>query len=86
MIKTKSGLKSFDLQLDKLPLTKEYIDSVIESAMDLYQRRIRWAIDQIQEEGGALTITNFTSMTGVGNKFRKQVAKEVRKVLEKTKI
>lgn len=81
LIKTRSGLKSFDLQLDKLPLTKAFIDSAIETPMDLHKRRIQWAIDKLNEEGKALTITNITTMTGVGNKYRKQVVEEVKRAL-----
>ena len=81
LIKTKSGLKSFDLQLDKLPLTKSFINSVIENPMDLHKRRIQWAIDKLNEEGKALTVTNITAMTGVGNKYRKQVVEEIKRVL-----
>ena len=51
LVKTRSGLKSFDLQLDKLPLTKAFIDSAIETPMDLHKRRIRWAINKLNEEG-----------------------------------
>jgi hypothetical protein len=51
LVKTRSGIKSFDLQLDKLPPTKAFIDSSIETPMDLHKRRIRWAIDTLNEEG-----------------------------------
>jgi hypothetical protein len=81
LIKTRSGLKSFDLQLDKLPLVQKYIDSVIETPIDLHKRRIRWAINKLNEEGKVLTITNITAMTGVGNKYRKQVVEEIKRVL-----
>lgn len=81
LIKTMSGLKSFDLQLDKLPLTKLLINSVIETPMDLHKRRIQWAIEKLNEEGKALTVSNITVMTGVGNKYRKQVVEEIKRVL-----
>jgi hypothetical protein len=81
LIKTKSGLKSFDLQLDKLPLTKSFINSVVETPTELHKRRIQWAIDKLNEEGKALTVTNITAMTGVGNKYRKQVVEEIKRVL-----
>ena len=82
LIKTRSGLKSFDLQLDKLPLTKSFINSVIETPMDLHKRRIQWAIEKLNKEGKALTISNITVMTGVGNKYRKLVIEEIKKALE----
>jgi hypothetical protein len=49
--------------------------------MDLHKRRIQWAIDKLNEEGKALTVSNITVMTGVGNKYRKQVVEEIKRVL-----
>jgi len=49
LIKTRSELKSFDPQLDKLPLTKSFINSVIETPIELHKRRIQWAIDKLNE-------------------------------------
>jgi hypothetical protein len=49
--------------------------------MDLHKRRIQWAIDKLNEEGKALTVSNITVMTGVGNKYRKQVVDEIKRVL-----
>jgi hypothetical protein len=81
LIKIRSGLKSFDIQLDKLPLTKSLINSVLETPLDLHKRRIQWAIDKLNKEGKALTVSNITIMTGVGNKYRKQVVEEIKRVL-----
>jgi hypothetical protein len=36
----------------------------------------------LNEKGKALTITNITAMTGVGNKYREQVVEEIKRVLE----
>lgn len=81
LIKIRSGLKSFDLQLDKLPLAKSFINSVLETPLDLHKRRIQWAIVKLNEEGKALTVSNITAMTGVGNKYRKQVVEEIKRAL-----
>ena len=81
LIKIWSGLKSFDLQLDKLPLTKSFINSVKETPIELHKRRIQWAIDKLNEEGDALTVSNITVLTGVGNKYGKQVVEEIERVL-----
>jgi hypothetical protein len=81
LIKIQSGLKSFDIQLDKLPLTKSFINSVIETPLDLHKRRIQWAIVKLNEEGKALTVSNITVLTGGGNKYRKQVVEEIKRAL-----
>jgi len=82
LIKTMSGLKSFDLQLDKLPLTKAFINSVIETPVDLHKRRIQWAIRKLREEGKDFGVYTIVDMVGVGNRYRKQVVEEVKRVLE----
>ncbi|MFU0827929.1 MAG: TnsD domain-containing protein [Lachnoclostridium sp.] len=82
LIKTKSGLKSFDLQLDKLPLTKEFTNSVIETPVDLHKRRIQWAVRKLKEEGKDFGVYTIVNMVGVGNRYRKQVVEEVKRVLE----
>lgn len=35
----------------------------------------------LNEKGKALTITNITAMTGVGNRYRKQVVEEIKRAL-----
>ena len=82
LIKTMSGLKSFDFQLDKLPLTKAFINSVIETPIDLHKRRIQWAIRKLKEEGKEFGVYTIVDMIGVGNRYRKQVMEEVKRVLE----
>jgi len=82
LIKTSQDLKVLTFNWIKLPLTKSFINSVIENPMDLHKRRIQWAIDKLNEEGKALTVSNITVMTGVGNKYRKLVIEEIKKALE----
>ncbi len=82
LIKTMSGLKSFDLQLDKLSLTKAFINSVIEIPVDLHKRRIQWAVRKLKEEGKDFGVYTIVDMVGVGNKYRKQVVEEIKRVLE----
>jgi hypothetical protein len=64
-----------------LQFTKSFINSIIETPMDLHKRRIQWAIDKLNEEGKVLTITNITAITGVGNRYRKQVVEEIKRAL-----
>lgn len=82
LIKISSQLKSFDLQLDKLPITKAYINTVIETPFDLHKRRIHWAVRKLQEEGKDFGVYTIVEMTGVGNRYRKQVVEEVIRVLD----
>ena len=81
LISTKAGLKSFILQLDKLPLTREFIDSVIETPLDLHRRRIQWAIRKLKEDNVSLSVYSIVGAIGVGNKYRKQVVEEIKNLL-----
>jgi len=82
LIKTRPGLKSFDLQLDKLALTKTFVNSVIETPVDLHKRQIQWAIRKLKEEGKDFGIYTIVDMVGAGNRYRKQAVEEVKRVLE----
>jgi DNA-binding transcriptional MerR regulator len=82
LIKTRSGLKSFDLLLDKLPMTREYIHSVIETPMELHRRRIQWAIRKLRDEKKEFGVYTVVNMVGVGNRYRKQVVEEIKTVLD----
>lgn len=81
LISTKSGLKSIMLQLDKLPLTKAFINSVIETPIDLHCRRIQWAVKKLEKDNINLNVYNIVEMVGVGNKYRRLVVEEVKEFL-----
>jgi hypothetical protein len=55
--------------------------AIIETPLDLHKRRIQWAIEKLNEGGKALTVFNITAMIDVGNKYRKQVVEEIKRVL-----
>ena len=46
--------------------------------MDLHKKRIQWAIDKLNEEGKALTVTNITAMTGVGISIENRLWRRLR--------
>jgi len=50
--------------------------------MDLHKRRIQWAIRKLMEEGKGFGVYTIVDMVGVGNRYRKQVVEEVKRVLE----
>ncbi len=64
------------------PFTKTFINSVIETPVDLHKRRIQWAIRKLKEEKKDFGVYTIVDMVGVGNRYRKQVAEEVKRVLE----
>ena len=69
------------MKLDKLPLTKAFIDSVIETPMDLHRRRIQWAVRKLEDDNASLSVYSIVGAVGVGNKYRKQVVEEIKNFL-----
>ena len=41
---------------DKLPLTTEYINSVVESLQEFQIRKIKWAVDELEERERCKTV------------------------------
>ncbi|MCG7377355.1 TnsD family transposase [Paenibacillus sp. ACRSA] len=41
--------------LDKLPLSKKYLDSIVEDKDQFQMRRLRWAAKKLEESGGPIT-------------------------------
>jgi hypothetical protein len=37
--------------LNKIPLTKKYLESVVEEVEDYQIRRIKWAVEQLESQG-----------------------------------
>jgi len=58
---------------DKLPITKAYIESMMESITDFQVRKIKWAIDELERQGIELTKWNLVEMAGVKPKYFKDI-------------
>lgn len=82
LLEKQSGIKSLSVHLNRLPKTKAYIESVIESPIDLHRRRIRWAITQLERTVGKITVNEVLKMTGVGNRYRADVRNIVLEQME----
>jgi hypothetical protein len=76
--------KTLDLQaliekhLDKMPLTKAYLESVTESIEDYQIRRIKWAVKKLEEQGEEVQPWKVIRMAGL----REDYAEEVKAALE----
>lgn len=66
---------------DKLPLTKGFVDSVIESLEEFQIRKIRWAIDKLEKEGKEVRLWTIVETAGVKTKYMKGIAKEMKEIL-----
>lgn len=61
---------------DKLPLTKAYIDSQVESIMDFQIRKIEWAVTELKCQGKEITIWNLIETAGVKQNYIKLILKK----------
>ncbi|MBC2582780.1 TnsD family Tn7-like transposition protein [Clostridium sp. DJ247] len=67
--------------LEKLPLTREYINSVTETLDAYRERKMKWAIQESIEEGHGVTMWKVIRKMGIGVKiseeFKEKVVKEI---------
>jgi hypothetical protein len=71
--------KTLDLQallekhIDKMPLTKVYLESVIESIEDYQIRRIKWAIAKLEEQGEEVKPWKVIRIAGLREDYSQKV-------------
>ncbi|MTI67936.1 MAG: hypothetical protein FH753_15225 [Firmicutes bacterium] len=68
---------------DRLPLTREYIESVRENLKEFQIRKIRWAISKLEGEGREITFWNVVETAGVKPSYMKYISEEVHEILFK---
>jgi hypothetical protein len=71
-------LRLLEQQLDKMPLTKAYLESVTEEVEDYQVRRIKWAIKFLEEQGEKVTLAKTRRLAGL----RSSQSQKVRVILD----
>ncbi|WZL73402.1 TnsD family Tn7-like transposition protein [Clostridiaceae bacterium 35-E11] len=66
---------------DKLPLTKQYIESVQESLQEFQIRKIKWGIKQLEKEDMEITLWNLVETAGVKPRYMKSIRADIEKLL-----
>src|SRR5690606_27007763 len=66
---------------EKLPLTKAYIESELESLEEYHIRKIKWAIEELESQGKEITLWNLAETAGVKPRYMKVISKEIRNTL-----
>ena len=70
--------KTLDLQallekhLDKMPLTKTYLESVTEQIEDFQKRRIRWARAKLEEQGEEVKLWKVVRLAGLRENYERK--------------
>ena len=71
-------LRLLEQQLEKMPLTKAYLESVKEEVEDYQVRRIKWAIKFLEEYGEKVTLVKTRRLAGL----RSSQSQKVRVILD----
>jgi len=67
---------------EKLPLTKAYIDSELESLEEFHIRKIKWGIEEIDRQGKEMTLWNLVETAGVKPGYMEKVQEKIKEALE----
>lgn len=67
--------------LDKLPMTKEYLEEQTESIKDFQIRRLQWAVQELQDNGQDLTLWRIYRKAGIREKFQMELQEEALKLI-----
>lgn len=59
--------------LDKLPDTKDYIESVVETDSDFRLRRVQWAIKVLEKEGQEIKTWRILKKAGIRDEFAEEI-------------
>ena len=66
---------------EKLPLTKAYIESEVESIEEFHIRKIKWAVEELEMQGKEITLWNLAETAGVKPRYMKSISKEIEDIL-----
>ena len=72
----------FSKRKDKLPKVKAYLDSVEETLQDFHIRKIKWAIEELENEGLTITKWKLIEKSGVNVKYIADIRDRVSHVLK----
>lgn len=71
----------FSKRKDKLPKVKAYLDSIEETLEDFHIRKIKWAIDELENEGLIITKWKVIEKSGVNVRYIADIKDKVSQVL-----
>jgi hypothetical protein len=66
---------------EKLPMTKAYIESELESLEEYHIRKIKWGIEELERQEKEMTLWNLIEIAGVRPRYMKAISKEIKEVL-----
>ena len=66
---------------EKIPLTKAYIESELESLEEFYIRKIKWGIEELERQGKEITLWNLAETACVKPRYMEGIYKEIKQIL-----
>jgi hypothetical protein len=79
---SKAGIRPLlEKHLDKFPKTKAYLEEYTESIKDFQIRRIKWAIQELQNEGQELKLWRIYRLAGIRQENEAALKAEVLKLI-----
>jgi hypothetical protein len=66
---------------DKLPMTKDYIETVEESISEFQVRKIEYAIDELERRGKKITYWSLLEMAGVKSRYLDEIRDKIGPIL-----
>lgn len=82
LIGSKLGIRGLlEKHLDKMPLTKQCLDSVKESRKNFQLRRIKWAVQELKRQGEILKLWKVLRKAGVRKAYLKSLEIEIQELL-----
>jgi len=84
LIGSKLGMRGLlEKHLDKLPLTKQYINLVKESRRDFQLRRIRWAVQELKRQGEIPKLWKVLRKAGIRKEFCQETNNYIIQMIDK---
>lgn len=66
---------------EKLPLTKEYIESELESLQEYHIRKIKWAVEELEMQGKEITLWNLVETAGVKPRYMEAISEKIQEII-----
>lgn len=70
-------LALIEQHIDKLPLTKAYLDSVVETIEDFQVRRVQWAAKQLDRQGESIEYWKVIRIAGLRPNYSEKVGRAI---------